>query len=57
MTRKDHTAPEMNRAEDDLRTLVQEREIHKDPKRFKAAQRLARKRLSDMKKITARRQQ
>lgn len=40
--------------EEDLRTLIEERAIHKDPKRFKAAQRLARKKLADMKKVAAR---
>lgn len=38
-------------AEEDLRVLVEEREIRKDPKRFKAAQRLARAKLADMKKV------
>ena len=42
-----------NRAEDDLRTLVSEREIRKDPKRFKAAQQLARKKLAGLKKVAS----
>jgi len=42
-----------HQTEDDLRTLVAEREIRKDPKRFKAAQVLARKKLAEMKKVAA----
>ena len=38
-------------AEEDLRVLVEDREIRKDPKRFKAAQKLARAKLADMGKI------
>ena len=39
--------------EEDLRTLITEREIRKDPKRFKAAQQLARKKLAGLKKVAS----
>jgi len=44
-------------AEEDLRTLIEERAIHKDRKRLNAAQRLARKKLASMSKVAGRQAQ
>lgn len=47
---KDNAVSEMTdwQAEDDLRTLMRCEEIEKDPKRYKAAKELAKKKLLEM---------
>jgi hypothetical protein len=39
------------RAEDDLRTLTEAEKIRKDPKRLKAAQGMAKKKLAEIEKV------
>lgn len=40
------------RVEDDMRTLMQAREIQRDPKRMAAVRKLAQEKMADMKKLT-----
>lgn len=40
------------RVEDDMRTLMQAREIQRDPKRMAAVRKLAQDKMADMKKLT-----
>lgn len=40
------------RTEDDMRTLMQAREIQRDPKRMAAVRKLAQEKMADMKKLT-----
>lgn len=40
------------RVEDDIRTLMQAREIQRDPKRMAAVRKLAQEKMAEMKKLT-----